>query len=150
MKKSTVLFLMFSLILLSGNMISRERQGARIIVHKKDGQILKGELVAVQQTHMLMLNSKTKYDERIDISDVKAMNVIGKPRIGLRILIGSMLGAGIGSALGFAEGDDPSYTEDSILWGPQMVDPETAEEKALGYGIWGAAIGAALGASIGE
>ena len=42
---------------LSGNLIAKERRGAELIVQKKDGQQIRGELIAVKQNSLLLLVS---------------------------------------------------------------------------------------------
>jgi hypothetical protein len=47
MKKFISLFLVFSILLLSGNIFPKERKGAELIIQKLDGQQAKGELIAM-------------------------------------------------------------------------------------------------------
>lgn len=149
MNKFTALFLVFSLLLLSGELFSREKKGAHIIVHKKDGQILECELIAVQTTNLLLQNSKTSYMERINIDDVRTIVISMKPKFVLRIFVGSLVGGAIGCTLGFLEGDEPDYPQVVSLKGGGWEPGATAEKKALIYGLAGVFIGGATGASIG-
>jgi len=48
MKKFLALFLIFSLIILSVNLYAKERRGAKLLITKKDGQQIRGELIAVK------------------------------------------------------------------------------------------------------
>jgi len=65
MKKIIPLFLVFSLLALSGNLLAKERRGAELIVQKKDGQQVRGELITVKEHSLLLLDSKGK-DASID------------------------------------------------------------------------------------
>ena len=59
MKKSISLFLMFSILSLSVNMFAKERKGADLIIQKVDGQQVRGELIAVKQTSLLLLERES-------------------------------------------------------------------------------------------
>jgi hypothetical protein len=90
MKKFVSLFLIFSLLALSGNLIAKERRGAELVVQKKDGQIVRGELIAVKENSLLMLVSGV--DLSVDIKDIKIIRIVKKS--------GLLLGAGIGLLIG--------------------------------------------------
>jgi hypothetical protein len=45
MRKFTALILVFSVLLLSGNLFAKERKGADLYIQKKDGQYERGELI---------------------------------------------------------------------------------------------------------
>ena len=52
-KKFISLFLIFSLMMLSTNLYAKERRGAKLIVTKKDGQQIRGELITVKPNSLL-------------------------------------------------------------------------------------------------
>jgi len=90
-KKFASLFLVFSLLALSGNLIGKEKRGAELIVQKKDGQQVKGELIAVKENSLLLLVSGV--DLSVDIKDVKIITIERKSRIALGFLGGAAAGA---------------------------------------------------------
>ncbi|GAH74403.1 unnamed protein product [marine sediment metagenome] len=46
--KLVSLFLIFSLVMLSANLYAKERRGAKLLITKKDGQLIEGELITVK------------------------------------------------------------------------------------------------------
>jgi len=87
MKKFTALILVFSLIMLSVNLYAKERRGAKLIVTKKDGQQVEGELITVKPSSLLLLNTEGK-DVSVDIRDIKVIRIVKKSK--------ALLGAGLG------------------------------------------------------
>ena len=65
-KKFLSLFLVFSLMMLSVNLYAKERRGAKLIITKKDGQQIEGELITVKPNSLLLLNTEGK-DVPVDL-----------------------------------------------------------------------------------
>ena len=80
-KKFISLFLVFSLVALSGNLMAKERKGATLRIQKKDGQQVNGELIAVKKNSLLLLDAETSSDITIQITDVKAITIRKKSRM---------------------------------------------------------------------
>jgi hypothetical protein len=70
MKKFTDLFLVFCILALSGNLFAKERKGADLIIQKKEGQQVRGELIAVKENSLLLLERESGADMPVDIGDV--------------------------------------------------------------------------------
>ena len=87
MKRFIALFLIFSLIMLSANLYAKERRGAKLIVTKKDGQQIEGELITVKPNSLLLLDTEGK-DVSVGIADIKVIKIKRKSK--------ALLGAGIG------------------------------------------------------
>ncbi|GAH61129.1 unnamed protein product, partial [marine sediment metagenome] len=140
-KKLISLFLVFSLMMLSANLYAKERRGAKLIITKKDGQQIKGELITVKPNSLLLLNTEGK-DVSVDIADINVIRIVKKSmyRMGMGMVIGGLTAAGIGALIGFSKGDDPNL---AIQWGL------TAEGKALVYGLLVGGLGIFLGGIIG-
>ena len=141
MKKFIALFLVFSLLALSGNLIAKERRGAEIVIQKKDGQHVRGELLAVKKDSLLLL-SDFWTDVSVDIKDVKVIKIVRKSKA----LIGLIAGGALGALLGLATYDKPVTKKDSFManiidFGPEYV--------AVGGAALGAILGVAIGAAIG-
>jgi len=101
-KKLISLFLVFSLIEISCTTITlptKERRfkerdtkrGAEFIIQKKDGQQIKGELIAVKPNSLLLLNTEGK-DVSINIEDIKIIKVVEKPKVTRYLLMGAIWG----------------------------------------------------------
>ncbi len=142
-KKFISLFLIFSLVMLSANLYAKERRGAKLIITKKDGPLIEGELIAVKQNSLLLLDTDGK-DLSVDIADIKVIRVMKKSNVGKGALYGLLISGAAGALLGFASGDDESG----------FLLNFTAEEKALiagaSLGITGLILGVTIGATSGK
>ena len=142
MKKFISLFLAFSLMMLSVNLYAKERRGAKLIVTKKDGQQIKGELITVKPNSLLLLNTDGK-DVSVGIEDIKVIRVVKKSWVlaGKGAFYGGLIAAGAGALVGFAEGDDPMYAH--------RFGAFSAGTKAFFYGwafsVFGFLIGGIIG-----
>jgi hypothetical protein len=137
-KKLISLFLVFSLMMLSMNLYAKERRGAKLIVTKKDGQQIEGELITVKLTSLLLLDTKGK-DVSVDIEDIKVIRVIKKSKALLGAGLGLAVGGGIGALIGLS-------TDDGTGW---LYSGSLTTVFALTFGILGIPIGALLGAIAG-
>lgn len=142
-KKFTALFLVFSLVTLSVNLYAKEKRGAKLIITKKDGQRIKGELIAVKEQSLLLLDSETGIDVSIDIWNVKTIEIKGNTQAlkgrGKGSLYGFLIGGGLGVVAGVSfisslEGD---------------AEPGGAILGIALYGALGGAIGYIIGGIIG-
>ena len=86
-KKFVSLFLVFSLMMLSVNLFAKERRGAKLLITKKDGQQLQGELITVKPNSLLLLDTEGK-DVSVGIADIKVITIVKKSKF--------LLGAGLG------------------------------------------------------
>ncbi len=73
-KKFISLFLVFSLMMLSVHLYAKERRGAKLIITKLDGQLIKGELIVVKPNSLLLLDTEGK-DVSVGIEDIKVIIV---------------------------------------------------------------------------
>jgi len=136
MKKCIVLFLVLSSFALSENLYAKKK-GSKLIVQKIDGQHAIGELIAVKENSLLLLDSESGADVSVDIREIKLIEIVKKSKSLAWGGIGLVSGAVIGALIGYVEGDDP----------PGYV--LTAKDKALGYGFYIGLSGAILGGIIG-
>ncbi len=133
-KKLLSLFLVLSLMMLSVNLYSKERRGAKLIVTKKDGWQLEGELITVKPTSLLLLDTEGK-DVSFDIADIKVIRIVKKSK--------PLLGAGIGLLIGVVPGALIGY---KVGW-------RTSEGAVYGGvigGVTAALIGGFIGISLGK
>lgn len=125
------LILVFSLVALSGNLYAKKK-GAELEIRKKDGQQVKGELIAVKNTSLLLLESGV--DVSVDIKDIKNITILKKSKAFLGISLGLLLGAGIGSL--YATSTD-------------TYDSDLRPLAFIVYGGGGAALGVLAGGFLG-
>jgi len=138
-KKFISLFLVVSLLALSGNLYAKKR-GAELLIQKKNGSSFKGELIAVKENSLLLLQDSV-VDVSIDIEDIKIIRIVKKSKLLKGMGIGLLIGAGGGAILGYAQGDG---------YGTMAM---TAESNALAFGMafcfLGLLTGLGLGAAAG-
>ncbi len=79
-KKFISLFLVFSLVMLSVNLYAKERRGAKLIITKKNGQQVKGELITVKPNSLLLLDTEGK-DVSVGIADIKVIKIVKKSQV---------------------------------------------------------------------
>jgi len=132
-KKFISLFLVFSLVTLSANLYAKERRGAKLIITKKDGQLIEGELITVKPNSLLLLNTEGK-DVSVDIEEIKVIRVVKKSKAMKGSLIGVLIGGGVGALV-------------ALLIFPKVDRDETGIGHTFTF-IFGG-IGVLIGAGIG-
>jgi len=153
MKKFVFLFLVFSILTLSIPLTAKEKKGADLIIQKTDGTQVRGELIAVKQNSLVLMERDSGADVTGDIKDVNIIKIVKKSKTLAWGGIGLVSGAVIGVLGGYLSGDDPAGY--GTMWGQRvwMEGWFTADEKALlsgiAYGIIGGALGGIGGAFAG-
>ena len=139
MKEFTALLLILSLVVLSGNLYAKERRGAELIITKKDGWQIEGELITVKPNSLLLLNTEGK-DESIDIADIKVITIVKKSKALVGAAFGAFAGGGIGAVVVPLIGKPT----------PIIFSSMAAEKKTILSGLFfGFIIGAVCGGLIG-
>lgn len=133
-KKLVSLFLVFSIVSLTVNLYAKEKRGAELILQKKDGTQIKGELITIKTNTLLLLDSETKTDKSIMINNIKVITVLKKSKVWTGAALGGLAGAGAGVITGFISGDDEYNPYQTLNW--------TAEQKAIIGGILYGFVGA--------
>lgn len=117
--------------------------GADLIIKKKDGQVIKAELLAVKGRDLIMMDHLALSELIVGIDEVRSIQIVKKSKVLRGMGIGLLAGAGSGALWGFGHGGDTEgffrfKTGDRVLLG------------AIGFGFWGAAIGGGFGALAGQ
>lgn len=115
----------------------KQKQGTQLIVQKIDGQQVRGELIAVKEKSLLLLDAETGVDVSVDIEDVWTIKIAWKSEALKGGAIGFVLGIIIGYYVGYPMGSESGF----IL--------SKHEAGSIGIAI-GGLIGAGLGAGIGS
>lgn len=139
MKKIIALILVISFIVaIPGDLAARERRGIKVVIQKKDGLVVEGELIAVKKKSILIQNSQTRFDETIKIMDVKLITVEKKAKILRNSALGLITGAagGVLGNVGIHELFQLPYS-----WGFK----ESAKRMAIISGVGGMIAGGILG-----
>ena len=73
--------------------MSKERRGAELLIIKKDGQLVEGELITVKPTSLLLLDRYGR-DVAIGIEKIKTIRIVkkSKARLGSYIAVAIMIG----------------------------------------------------------
>jgi len=100
-KKFISVFLVFSLMMLSVNLYAKERRGAILVITKKDGGLIEGELITVKKDSLLLFTGR---DVSINIGDIRTIRIVKKSKVLQGLGFGLLIGAGSGGLLGFAFG----------------------------------------------
>jgi hypothetical protein len=135
MKKVLALFLVFSILALSGNLYAKERKGAELIIHKKDRVAVHGELIAMKKDSLLLKEADSGTDNSMFFAEIREIKIVRKTKAGTGALIGSLALGGL-TAIGFLTSDD--------LWLPAV--PGGVAGYIILIGGLGGLIGAGLGA----
>ncbi len=127
-------FLIMTLVMLSTSITAQERQGAELIIQKKNGQLIKGELISVEQQSLLLLISE---GGNISVTIEEIDHIIFKKRakvfkgMGIGFLTGANFGSVFVSPIFFDSYDDLQWSG-TILIGAGFV----GVLGALAGGIW--------------
>jgi len=132
--KLVSLFLVFFLLTISGNLYAK-KQGAKLIIMKKDGQLIEGELITVKPNSLLLLNTEGR-DVSVDIADIKVIRVMKRSKLWTGAGLGALIGGG-GTAL---------YTH---LFFKENHESDLKYIFTALYGLIGGAAGALAGGFIG-
>jgi hypothetical protein len=86
----------FLLFILTPDLAAKERRGAELLILEKDGTQIRGELIAVKQNSLLLLDAVSGGDVQANIEDINAVTIIKRSKAGKGALIGFLAGSGIG------------------------------------------------------
>lgn len=101
MREAISLLLVFSILLLSGNMFAKERKGADLIVNRTDGTQVRGELIAVKQNSLLLMDRDSGADVTVEVSDIGKIKIVNKSKHALGISLGLAVGGAAGTLAGY-------------------------------------------------
>ncbi len=141
MKKSKIAALfILAFLTLSPFSLAEERRGADVVVTKKDGSQVSGELIAVRKDSLLLLAKEplAGKDLTVALAEINELKIIKKSKAASGPGRGFLLGAGMGAIMGLASGDDAGG-----------IMSFTSLQKAALYGALLGGVGLILGAIAG-
>ncbi|TET74596.1 MAG: hypothetical protein E3J56_02085 [Candidatus Aminicenantes bacterium] len=97
--KFIALLIVFSLIMLSVNLYAKEKRGAKLSIFKKDGQKIKGELIAVKKDSLLLLESESGADVSVYVKDIIEIRTVKKAPVKKGLIYGLIIGVIRGGTL---------------------------------------------------
>jgi len=107
--KSISLFLVVSVLTLSVQLTAKEKKGADLLIHEIQGNTVRGELIAIKQSSLLLLERYTGADVTVDVEDVEVIKIFGKSRALQGGAIGGLLGGLVGFLIGRSQGDEGGF-----------------------------------------
>jgi small nuclear ribonucleoprotein (snRNP)-like protein len=146
MKKIIALAIVLSMILPSGALFAKERQGAQLVITKTDGTEIKGELIGIKQDSTLILESSSRIGASIDISDIKVIKIVKGSNTGAGVLLGLFVGGAAGAGIGYGIGHNKP--EQNPVG--NFVRPLSGAIGTLSGGVIGLFAGGLLGGVIGS
>jgi hypothetical protein len=133
--KVLTLLLFVSLVAYSGNLMAKGKTGRDLVVTKIGGEQVKGELIAVRQRSLLLMDWQTRGDVSIQIKEVRNIKYTEESHL----LRGGLLGLLAGVALGAVA---------SAAWLEKNDSHKTAVVLKLS-GTFGG-LGGLIGATVGQ
>jgi len=81
--------------MISNKIAKKQKHGTKLIVQKRDGQEIRGELIAVKHNSLLLLEFESAAEVSIEIIDIKVIKVIKKSLLEiLAVILAISEGAG--------------------------------------------------------
>lgn len=114
-------------------MFAKEKKGAELIIQKTDGNQVRGELIAVKENSLLLLERDSGADVSVGASDIKTITIVKKSKTGTYVWTLLPIGAVIGAAV-------------STCWRGGLVSDATLTTIGIAVGgISGILIGVIIG-----
>ena len=115
---------------------AKERRGAQVVVTKRDGVVVQGELLAVKGTDLLIMDGLTSAAATESLVNVRSVDKIGKKS---NWLAGMIIGVIAGAATGALVEHSKSYQ--NLNEADKYPKGQLILAGAVGYGLLGAYIG---------
>ena len=103
--KKILVFIFVCILIFPSGLTAKERRGADLLVQKKDGQSVRGELITVKNSSLLLL-PESGSDVSVDVVDIKFIKVAKKSK--------ALLGAGLGWVAGTSCLLVTAYAQDNV------------------------------------
>lgn len=116
MRKTTAVFLVLSLLWLSGSLYA-EVKGAEIVIQKKGGQQIKGELIAAKKDSLLLMEEKSGADITVGVEDIEVISIVKKSKVGMGALFGLLAGVAVGGVIYASSDQDEMLDMSGAIYG---------------------------------
>lgn len=91
MSKKLLILVLACILVLPLGLTAQERKGANLLIEKLNGEQVRGELITVKESSLLLL-SESGADVSVDVKEIKVITIVKKSK--------ALLGAGLGYAIG--------------------------------------------------
>ena len=99
MKKFFTLFSIFFFLILQGNLYAGEK-GAEVVIQKRGGLKVRGELIAVKENSLLLMERESGSDVSVDVREIRTIVIVKKPKLNYGFFGGLLVGGVLGGYLG--------------------------------------------------
>jgi hypothetical protein len=82
---------------------AKERRGTQLVISKRDGVVVQGELLAVKEENLIIMDESTPGGVTVSLRDARLVKVVKQGKAG-PILGFALLGGFVGGATGYAVG----------------------------------------------
>lgn len=105
--------------MIANKIAKKQKHGTKLIVQKRDGQEIRGELIAVKHNSLLLLEFESAAEVSIEIIDIKVIKVIKKSLLAILV-----------ATLGILEGYLPAHDSGVIprRYKTIQIEGKTPEE----------------------
>ncbi len=142
-RRTLGIMLVLGLTGLPTTLAAATRQGATVLVRDNRGRLHEGELIAVKQNAIIILESYSASDVSLELSEIDSVRIIRKAKVLQGMGIGLATGAATGALIGFASGnDEPGWFS--------FTAGEKAAVAGAALGTLGLILGAIFGAAAGS
>jgi hypothetical protein len=99
MKKFFTIFIILFFLISQGNMYG-EKKGAEIVIQKRGGLKIRGELIAVKEDSLLLMERESGSDVSVAVRETRLIVIVKKPRLNYGFFGGLLVGGALGGYLG--------------------------------------------------
>lgn len=115
-QRLVIWLLIFSLVVLSGNLAAKEKKGIKLKIRKLNEQKIRGELISVHRDSLKLFNAENNADITVLMKDVKTITLVKKSWAYQLGVIGTLIGVFSGSARHETYRQD-NYNQEYYTWG---------------------------------
>lgn len=154
MRKIIALLIVIPVMCLFGNLYAKERRGANVEIYKKRPKTkmegtpreeailpdIKGELIAVKQSSLLLKDSQSEADVSIDVEDIIDIKIVKKSKTLIGVGLGLLAGAAAGAIVGMVVHE--VFIKEDFIWKTQYSALAGLSIGGFTGGLAGGIIGA--------
>ena len=131
--------IILALALLAPGLAAGERRGAQVVIIRKDGKFVQGELLAVKGTDLLIMDLMTSAAVTESLTNISSVDKVNKKS---NWLPGMILGAVVGAVVGALVEQSKNYQNQNAA--DKYPKGQVTVAGAVGFGLLGAVMGGTI------
>jgi len=143
-KKFLALIVAFSLLAASSPLTAAEKRGANVVVMKKNGQEITGELIVARKNTLVLMESETTMTIPMNYDEIAEIIIKKKSQLLIWTVLGTLVLGSAGAAAAYIQGGDVGEPEYGYSAG------EKARRGFIIMGVGGLLLGGLIGANKGR